>query len=356
MANYTIELRDVVSSYPIFAFPYPFYDERKRKEFEEKFIRHFYFREIGVPTVDRFIFNLQDKMNTVFPYYNELFKTAEIEYSVLDNYNVTETFERQSERVQKGAGFSSTVGQVIDSQNSETNDTRTGTNNLTSNSEGANSQKETTENTTNETGENSSTVNRIGGETGTDTKTNSGEASKTGTENKQNTEDRKFLDTPQGLLTLTGANYLTTLNQDVASGRVDTEESSSNSGTETLEVEHTTTGEEKSSGNHETDTTSNGERTLTGSDTQKQTSEESTVSEGKATSKFDSEQRTTQDNNTRTESKGEHSESYQLTRKGNIGVDTDADMIQKHINLQKVLTRIEQMFFDECEDLFMMVY
>ena len=356
MANYTIELRDVVSSYPIFAFSYPFYDEKKRKEFEEKFIRHFYFREIGVPTVDRFIFNLQDKMNTVFPYYNELFKTAEIEYSVLDNYNVTESYTRKSERLERGAGFSSSVGQLLNNQTSEANDKRTGTNNITRDSEGSNTQKETSENTTNETGENSSTVHRLGGETGTDTKTVSGEASKTGTVNTSNTEDRKFLDTPQGLLTLTGANYLTTLNQDIASGETESEESSSNSQNEKVEIDRTTTGEDITSENHEVDTTSNGERNLTGSDTQHQTSEENNVSEGQTTAKLDSEQRSTQDNNTRTESKGEHSESYQLTRKGNIGVDTDADMIQKHINLQKVLTRIEQMFFDECEDLFMLVY
>lgn len=340
MASYTVELRDVVSRYNIFAFTYPFYDEKKRKEFEEKFIRHFYFREIGVPTVDRFIFNLENKMNTIFPYYNELFKTAEIEYSVLDNYNVTESFKRQSERIQKGAGVSSTVGQVM-SENS-------GESNTDSTSEGNNTQLETTNNTTNETGENESVTNRSGSADGKDTKNTSGTSTKNESADTHETVDKKHLDTPQGMVNLTGSNYLSTLDQDVGVKNATLEENTETAGNETLNINRSSTDKEETSGSHETDTVSNGERKLNGNDSQTQTS--------KATTKAIGEQHSTEDHNTRTESKGEHSESYELIRKGNIGVDTDADMIQKHIKLQKILRNIEKMFFEECEDLFMLVY
>ena len=340
MAEYTIELRDVVSRYNIFAFTYPFYDEKKRKEFEEKFIRHFYFREIGVPTVDRFIFNLENKMNTIFPYYNELFKTAEIEYSVLDNYNVTESFKRQSERIQKGAGVSSTVGQVMNENSGESDgDTVT---------EGNNAQTETTNNTSNETGENESVTTRSGSAEGKDTKNTSGSSTKNESADSNETVDKKHLDTPQGMVSLTGSNYLSTLDQDVSAKNATREESTKSSGNETLDIERSSSDKEETNGSHKTDTISNGERKLNGTDYQIQTT--------KATTKATGEQHSTEDHNTRTESKGEHSESYELIRKGNIGVDTDADMIQKHIKLQKVLRNIEKLFFDECEDLFMLVY
>ena len=41
---------------------------------------------------------------------------------------------------------------------------------------------------------------------------------------------------------------------------------------------------------------------------------------------------------------------------GNIGVQTQSDMLEKHLILQKKLKNIEKNFFNECEELFMMVY
>ena len=126
MANYTIELKDVIEhGYNIFDFAYPFYNDDKKPAFEQSFIRHFYFREIGCDTVDRFKLYLKDKMLTVFPYYNELFKTALIEYDKLNNYNLTDKTVRTLENTGKNAGFSSSVGQLFDEQNSEGKQNRT---------------------------------------------------------------------------------------------------------------------------------------------------------------------------------------------------------------------------------------
>ena len=95
---------------------------------------------------------------------------------------------------------------------------------------------------------------------------------------------------------------------------------------------------------------SDGNETVTNIDTVNETEN------AKTTNTFTGEERTTADNNTRTRSEGYTTETIEHTKKGNIGVDTDADMIQKHIALQKILTQIEKMFFDECEDLFMLVW
>ena len=388
MASYTIELKDVVSHHNIFDFRYDFYDENARPKFEEDFIRHFYFREIGCPTIDRFKVYLEDKMKTVFPYYNELFKAAKIEYSVLDNYNITENFSRTVENDQKGAGFSSNVGQLFDTHDVVTDESNktvsdetrfeNGETKTTHNTDRTMGEK--TNNTTNENGSQSNSISRSGEENGTTSKNSETSVTNSGSENgvKNITGDatsitnKKFLDTPQGLLDLENAKYLTTLNRDNSIDSHHTQENNdvTTSGTSTTTNEEggtskvTNTGTENSEGEHETETTSNGTRDVeenvngTQTTTTTNNSEGNTTStnEGKTTSNYEGEQRTTNDQNTRTEMKGEQKESYQLTKRGNIGVDTDADMIQKHINLQRVLRSIEKMFFDECEDLFMMVY
>lgn len=293
MAVYTMELRTIIEhGYNIFNFPYEFYDEKEREKFQRDFIRHFYFREIGTETIDRFLLNLEDIFATVFPYYNELFKTAEIEYSILDNYKLMETTTIKRDNVGKSSGVSSSVGQVFDTQETESNESRQGESSGTT--------------TATENGESNTTIN--------------------GTDNKTENQNviKKFLDTPQGLTDLTDTRYLTTLNQDTSET------------TSTGKTTSTTTGtDEKSSESetHQTDTT-----------------------ETTATAKTSAEQKTTADSNTRNSVEQSMSETLETLRSGNIGVDTDADMIQKHIKLQQILKKIELMFFDECECLFMGVY
>lgn len=300
MAEYTIELKDVVRNHNIFDFNYPFYDEEKRHKFEESFIRHFYFREIGTPVIDRFIHYLNDKMNTVFPYYNELFKAAAIEYEILDNYKLTETYERNVKNDHKQSGIVSSVGKQI------TDETRTGEAAAESNATGKQ--------------ENEGIA--------TENKQHTGKETATGTNKKNNDEIKKFHDTPAGMLSLDDSRYLTTLNHDT----VNNTESNNNETVTDLKDENTN-------------------KTVNSSE-----SESTEKSHSNTTDKLQAENRMVQDSNTRNYTQGEQVESYTLTRKGNIGVDTDSDAITKHIKLQKVLKNIEIMFFEECEDLFMMVY
>lgn len=321
MAEYTIELRRIIEAgIPIFDFPYNFYDESKRAEFEKKFIQHFYFREIGCEAVERFKWYLRDKMETVFPYYNELFNTANIEYSILNNYNLTEEFTTTRENQGKTSGVSSTRGQVFDNQNSESNQNRKVDTTGTANTTGNDTDTESTVTDSNET---------VNGTT-TNNQTINGSASKN--------VNKKFLDTPQGLTDLTDAKYLTTLNQDTES---DSNEQTVNGGGTS---ENKTVGKVEATRNGKKDTTVN------------QTTEGNETTSDTVTATTSSEQRNTQDNNTRMYTDNKQTETHKLTRIGNIGVDTDSDMIEKHIRLQKTLRQIELLFFNECEDLFMLVY
>lgn len=299
-------------------------------------------------------------MNTVFPYYNELFKAATIDYSVLDNYNVTESFKRRYENIGKTAGVSSSVGKVMDMQKSENTDERE----TDSTRNGENVVAETTSNhgeenvQVNATDSELTTVTGNSKENGKETVTKNGDKDVQGSVMDETRNVRRFLDTPQGATNLTDNSYLTNLTDESTNKTAGTTEQTSTE--ETVEttfgkgVDSTTetNGEITKESETATTTDNSGSRNVTSTDTD--TASEKSI--GKTNGSFEGEQNTLQDSNTRTEMKHDHTEEYELIKKGNIGVDTDADMIQKHINLQKVLKQIEKMFFDECEDLFMMVY
>lgn len=365
MAEYTIELKDVIScGHNIFDFPYPFYDERKRPDFEERFIRHFYFREICCPTVDRFKVYLRDKMETVFPYYNKLFETALVEYDLLNNYNLTEEITTERENEGHTHGASHTVGQLFGEQNTQTEGNRVTDMEGNVSATGKETEVETTNSESNTTGHsktdtknNSETNGTTHGET-SNTETVNGETSESADSN--NTNVRKFLDTPQGLTDLSNTKYLTDLTQTTDNGGTDkngtskttTSGSGENDTTSNSSTSGTGESETNETGQSVTDTTRNSERNTESN--QDSTGKETTHDTGTGT--VTDEQKTTQDNNTKTYLEGKQKEVHKMTRIGNIGVQTGADMLRIHVNLQKTLQNIERMFFDECEDLFMLVY
>lgn len=77
MATYTIDLYSILKdkNFELFDFDYDFYDEKHKKEFEEKFINRYMFDEIGFETVSRFKHFLKEKLNRIAPYYNQLYQT-----------------------------------------------------------------------------------------------------------------------------------------------------------------------------------------------------------------------------------------------------------------------------------------
>lgn len=86
MAKYTMELRQIVAHYATSvdwspAYPhigldqYAIYDEAHRKTLNDKIIRHYYMHEIGMETVELFKFEMNEAMQLIMPYYNELFQS-----------------------------------------------------------------------------------------------------------------------------------------------------------------------------------------------------------------------------------------------------------------------------------------
>lgn len=76
---------------------YPIYDENHRTELNEKIIRHYALREIGQETAQQFIFYLGMTMAEIMPYFNERYKTLDMEYNPLQSVDMTTDSENGSE-------------------------------------------------------------------------------------------------------------------------------------------------------------------------------------------------------------------------------------------------------------------
>lgn len=102
----------------IFNFQYPIFDESYRELLNNKILAHYYTREIGLETVGLWKFALQRKMNEIMPYYNQLYKSALIDFNPMydtdltrkytlkkdDNRNDTKTFTETSNMNQDVSG------------------------------------------------------------------------------------------------------------------------------------------------------------------------------------------------------------------------------------------------------------
>ena len=93
-----------------FNFNFPFYDETKRAEFEQNFLRHFYMREIGLETIDYFLLRLEDKLNIIMPYYNKLLTANAKEYDPFYNEIIDESITRDRTGKTNGTDTTATSG------------------------------------------------------------------------------------------------------------------------------------------------------------------------------------------------------------------------------------------------------
>lgn len=104
MSKYTTEVRFICENYAginqsegqssinsiiansrdkVFDFDFPIYDESYRSVLETKILKHYYTREIGCETVGLWKHFLDMKMNEIMPYYNQLYKSATLDFNPL---------------------------------------------------------------------------------------------------------------------------------------------------------------------------------------------------------------------------------------------------------------------------------
>lgn len=73
----------------IFSFDFPIYDENYRLNLEKKILKHYYNREIGAETPGLWKLWLDEKLNLIMPYYNQLYKTTLFEFNPLYDVDLT---------------------------------------------------------------------------------------------------------------------------------------------------------------------------------------------------------------------------------------------------------------------------
>lgn len=78
----------------VFDFDYPIFDEAYRTTLEKKILKHYYTREICCETVGLWKLFLNRKMNEIMPYYNQLYKSALIEFNPMYDVDLTTTHQR----------------------------------------------------------------------------------------------------------------------------------------------------------------------------------------------------------------------------------------------------------------------
>lgn len=128
MARYTLELRRIHESpnTQVFGFNYDFYtdDLEIKRKFEQKFIDHYYFDEIGFETVAKFKHRLRTTLNDMMPKIKKRYETelASKDINFLLNKDLTETTTRdltsQDTRLNKSTSVNSTNANTVANEDS----------------------------------------------------------------------------------------------------------------------------------------------------------------------------------------------------------------------------------------------
>lgn len=94
MAKYTITIKTLIDNNFDFQMThYPIFDENYRETLNNNILHHYYENEIGFETAPLFRFYLNQKLNEIMPYYNELYKAQKKlidDNLLLNNVNLTE--------------------------------------------------------------------------------------------------------------------------------------------------------------------------------------------------------------------------------------------------------------------------
>lgn len=97
----------------IFDFEYPIFDDSYKATLETKILKHYYFREIGAETYGQWKFWLNRTLNEIMPYYNQLYKSALLEFNPFYNseHVVQRTDVVSNDKVSVGINDSVTFGE-----------------------------------------------------------------------------------------------------------------------------------------------------------------------------------------------------------------------------------------------------
>lgn len=92
MSKYTITIKNLMDNNFDFGLQdYPIWNETYRNTLNQKILNHYYENEIGFETANLFKFYLNNKLNEIMPYYNNLYNAQEKALSnILGNIDLNE--------------------------------------------------------------------------------------------------------------------------------------------------------------------------------------------------------------------------------------------------------------------------
>ena len=98
MAKYTITIKTLIdNNFDFKMTSYPIFDEEYRETLNNNILFHYYENEIGFETAPLFRFYLNQKLNEIMPYYNELYNAQKLllnQSNLFKNVDLEETFNR----------------------------------------------------------------------------------------------------------------------------------------------------------------------------------------------------------------------------------------------------------------------
>lgn len=97
----------------IFSFNWPIFDETYRNVLETKILKHYYTREIGLETYGLWKLKLDTKLNEIMPYYNQLYKSALLEFNPFYDVDLTRNHTGKKTGTEALKGNVDVNGQVI---------------------------------------------------------------------------------------------------------------------------------------------------------------------------------------------------------------------------------------------------
>lgn len=206
----------------VFSFEYPIFNPDYKATLEHKIMRHYYMQEIGLETVGQWKLKLEDKLNLIMPYYNQLYESAQLKIEPFNDVDYKRENSTNTSVTESSKGQTVNTGNTTNVSNENYTEDTTNTGN--------------TENVTNENGKTSSDNRSESKSTGQVISSNGSDHTHVSTHE----ETKRYSDTPQGgLAGLYNDRYLTSAEVNNSSDR-DTDTTNENHKSTTSNTESTT--------------------------------------------------------------------------------------------------------------------
>ena len=119
----------------IFDFDYPIFDTSYKEVLESKILKHYYFHEICDVPLARWKLMLDNKMNEIMPYYNQLYSSEKLTITPLINESRERSYTKGTSSTSEGQ--STMQNSDTSTGHTETDETSSGTDNMTENTQGS---------------------------------------------------------------------------------------------------------------------------------------------------------------------------------------------------------------------------